>query len=69
LGGLALLKVCKGAGSTLKEAEGCLERIGEDDPEEGRIFKDLWDDETQREAVMESLRADCEVRRGRPVRL
>jgi hypothetical protein len=34
LGGLALLKVCKGAGSTLKDAEGCLKRIGEDDPEE-----------------------------------
>ena len=32
--------------------EGCLERIGEDD--------------TQREVVIESLKADCEVRTGRP---
>jgi hypothetical protein len=33
LGGLALLKVGKGSGSTLEEAERCLERINEDDPE------------------------------------
>jgi hypothetical protein len=37
-----------------------------DDLEEEQIFKDLWDDETQREVVIESLKADCEVRRGRP---
>jgi hypothetical protein len=35
-----------------------------DDPEEEQIFRDLWEDETQREVVMESLKADCEVRRG-----
>ena len=46
--------------------EGCLERIGEDDPDEERLFRDLWEDETQREEVVESLRADCEVRSGRP---
>ena len=46
--------------------EGCLERIGEDDPEEEPIFRDLWDDEKQREVVIESLKADCEVRTGRP---
>jgi hypothetical protein len=51
---------------TLEEAEGCLERIGEDDPEEGLILRDLWEDETQREIVIESLKADCEVRMGRP---
>ena len=49
--------------------EGCLERIGEDHPEEELLFRDLWDDETQRELVMESLKADCEVRTGRPVGL
>jgi hypothetical protein len=38
--------------------EGCLERIGEDDPDEEQIFRDLWEDETQREVVMESLKAD-----------
>ena len=46
--------------------EGCLERIGEDEPEEERIFRDLWEDKTQREVVVESLKADCEVRSGRP---
>lgn len=46
--------------------EGCLERIGEDDPEEERLFRDLWEDPTQREVVIESLKADCEVRTGRP---
>jgi hypothetical protein len=46
--------------------EGCLERIGEDDPEEEDLFRDLWEDETQREVVIESLKADCEVRTGRP---
>ena len=35
--------------------EGCLERIGEDDPEEERLFRDLWEDETQRGGVAESL--------------
>ena len=46
--------------------EGSLERIGEDNPEEEQIFRDLWEDETQREVVIESLKADCEVRAGRP---
>jgi hypothetical protein len=45
---------------------GCLERIGEDNPDEEQLFRDLWDDETQREVVVESLKADCEVRTGRP---
>jgi hypothetical protein len=46
--------------------EGCLERIGEDNPEEEQLFRDLWEDETQREVVIESLNVDCEVRIGRP---
>src|SRR5918993_867873 len=29
--------------------EGCLERIGEDYPEEEQLFRDLWDEETQRQ--------------------
>jgi hypothetical protein len=45
--------------------EGCLERIGEDHPEE-LLFRDHFEDETQREVVIESLQADCEVRSGRP---
>jgi hypothetical protein len=45
--------------------EGCLQRIGEDHPEE-LLFRDLFEDETQREVVIESLKADCELRTGRP---
>jgi hypothetical protein len=40
--------------------EGCLERIGEDDPEVEQIFRDFWE-ETQREVMIESLKVDCEV--------
>jgi hypothetical protein len=46
--------------------EGSLERIGEDDPEEEQLFRDLWEDETQREVVLDSLKVGCEVRTGRP---
>jgi hypothetical protein len=46
--------------------EGCLERIGEDDPAEEQLFRDLWEDETQREVALDSLKADCEVKMGRP---
>jgi hypothetical protein len=49
--------------------EGCLERIGEDYPEEELLFRDLFEDETQQEVVIESLKADCEVRMGRPAGL
>ena len=49
--------------------EGCLERIGEDYPEEEQLFRDLWDDETQRDVVIDCLKADCEVRTGRPADL
>ena len=46
--------------------EGYLERIGEDDPEEEYLFRDLWDDEGERETVLEILKAECEVLSGRP---
>jgi hypothetical protein len=49
--------------------EGCLERIGEDHPEEELLFRDLFEDEIQRDVVIESLQADCEVREGRPAGL
>ncbi len=49
--------------------EGCLERIGEDNSEEVLLFRDLWEDETQRDVVIESLKADCEIRTGRPAGL
>jgi hypothetical protein len=47
--------------------EGCLERIGEEDPDEEQLFRDLWEDEGERETVLEALKADCEVRSGRPL--
>jgi hypothetical protein len=49
--------------------EGCLERIDEDHPEEALLFRDLFEDETQRDVVIESLKADCEIRTGRPAGL
>ena len=49
--------------------EGCLERIGEDYPDEEQLFRDLWEDETQREVVIEGLQPDCEVRTGKPLGL
>jgi len=49
--------------------EGCLERIGEDDPDEVQLCRDLRDNETQWEVVIESLKADCEVRTGQPAGL
>ena len=30
------------------------------------MFRDLWEDETQSEVVIESLKADCEIKTGRP---
>ena len=47
--------------------EGCLERIGEDYTEDEAMFRDLWEDETQRDVVIESLKANCQVRTGRPL--
>jgi hypothetical protein len=44
--------------------EGCLERIGEDHPEEELLFRDLFEDETQREVVIESLKAGWRSGRG-----
>ena len=32
--------------------ERCPERIGEDNPEEELLFRDLWENETQREMVI-----------------
>jgi hypothetical protein len=38
---------------------------GEDNSEKELLFRDLFEDETQREVVIGSLKADCEVRTGR----
>jgi hypothetical protein len=42
-------------------------RIGEDHPDEELLLRDLWDDENQRDLVLDSFQADCEVRTGRPL--
>ena len=39
---------------------------GEGYPEEEILFRDLWEDETQRDVVIDCLKADCKVRTGRP---
>ena len=46
--------------------EGCLERIGEDDPDGEMVFRDLWEEEGERETVLKILKSECEVRAGRP---
>jgi len=45
--------------------EGCLERMGEDVPEDEALFRDLWEDEGERETVLTILQAECEVLSGR----
>ena len=45
--------------------EGCLERIGEDDPEGEQLLRGEWE-EGDRVMVLEVLKAECEVRTGRP---
>ncbi len=48
--------------------EGCLERIGEDDPEGEALMRDLWEDEAEKETVLGILKAECDVLSGRPQR-
>ncbi len=45
--------------------EGCLERIGQDDPDGEALLRDLWED-GETEMVLEILKAECEVLPGRP---
>ena len=45
---------------------GCLERIGEDEPKDEDLLRDLWEDEGEREMVLGILQAECEVLPGRP---
>jgi len=46
--------------------EGCLERIGEDDAEGEDLLRDMWADDSEKEIVLNSLKAECEVLPGRP---
>jgi len=45
--------------------EGCLERIGEDDQEGEDLLRGEWE-EGDWEMVLEILKAECDVRVGRP---
>ncbi len=45
--------------------EGCLERIGEDDPEGEDLLRSEWE-EGDREITLEILKAECEILPGRP---
>jgi hypothetical protein len=46
--------------------EGCLERIGEDDPEGEDLLRDMWEDDSEKETVLDILKAECDVVAGRP---
>jgi hypothetical protein len=46
--------------------EGCLERIGEDDPDEEASLRGLWEEGDERGFVLEALKDGVEVRTGRP---
>ena len=46
--------------------EGCLERMGEDEPDDEALFRDRWEDEGERETMLSILQAECEVLSGRP---
>jgi hypothetical protein len=48
-----------------KYVEGCLERIGEDDPHGETLLRDLWE-EREREVVLDLVKSGCEIRPGRP---
>lgn len=46
--------------------EGYLERIGEDDPEGEDLLRGEWE-EGDKELAIDCLKAECEVRAGRPM--
>ncbi len=46
--------------------EGCLERIGEDDPDREALLRGLWED-GETDVVLEALKSGCEIRAGRPL--
>jgi hypothetical protein len=46
--------------------EECLERIGKDEPDDEDLLRDLWEDEGERETVLQILQADCEILPSRP---
>jgi hypothetical protein len=46
--------------------EGCLERIGEDDPDEEAFWRGIWEEGDDRGFVLEALEGGVEVKAGRP---
>ena len=46
--------------------EGCLERIGEDEPDEEEFLRGIWEEGDDRGFVLEALKGGVEVRTGRP---
>jgi hypothetical protein len=46
--------------------EGCLERIGEDDPDGEYFLRDIWEEGDDRDFVLEALKSGVEVYPGRP---
>ena len=46
--------------------EGCLERIGEDDPDEGAFLRGVREEGDDRGFVLETLKSEVEVRPERP---
>ena len=46
--------------------EGCLERIGEDEPDEEEFLRGIWEEGDDRGFVLETLKDGVEVRVGRP---
>jgi hypothetical protein len=46
--------------------EGCMERIGEDDPDEEDFLRGIREEGDDREFVLETLKDGVEVRVGRP---
>lgn len=45
--------------------EGCLERVGEDDPEGEGLLRSEWE-EGDKDMVLDILKAECDVKVGRP---
>ena len=46
--------------------EGCLERIGEDDPDEEAFLRGVWEEGDDRGFVLETLKGGVDARAGRP---
>jgi hypothetical protein len=48
--------------------QGCMDRIGEDSPEDGPTLRDLWEDGAE-DNLLDILKGECEVRPGRPLHI